>query len=323
MPSSPARRVPARALLLGCPIALVAASVPFHRMWSALPAAPLLPIVAAACLYGLSHLLRAVRLAIIAGPALNLRLRTVISLHFFTAPVSFIVPFKLGELFRLQQLAWLSQNRVGALIVLVMERMLDAFILLLVFATMFFGADGLPPRLTWLVWLLASISLLGIWATFVAPAGLEAMQTYVVRHHSSRPARRLLFYIDSARVMTMVASRVLRGHSLSLLTLSAAIWAAESAVIIILANAVDPGLPVSTSLLTLTVVSSVAGQSLPAVMSLYEVVCLATLLLIWGGAARAYLHCIRDPRRRPVAADAVLTFQPARRVRLRAAARFQ
>lgn len=66
----------------------------------------------AMALYLLAHVLRALRLGIIAGPLLGASVRTTAALHFVCAPLVTVIPMKIGELVRLQQL-WLIGRRLS------------------------------------------------------------------------------------------------------------------------------------------------------------------------------------------------------------------
>ena len=76
----------------------------------------LLPVIAAALLYILSQCLRGIRLMILAIPTLEVSGRTTFALQFYTAAVAAVIPFKLGEIFRIQQLASISQRPVAAIV---------------------------------------------------------------------------------------------------------------------------------------------------------------------------------------------------------------
>ncbi len=309
-----------RALLFALPLAAVALSLPFYRIFDAVPTArdAWSVMLAAAALYGVSHILRAIRLALLAAPALGMPIRTVALLHFHTAPVSFIVPFKLGELYRWQQLAWLSRDPIGSLVILLLERTLDAVVLLFVLAMLVVVGGRLPPHTELLSALLTLATLLGLFAVFIAPGCLEAMQLYILRHHSAPRARRVLRIVDSTRIMAAGANERLRGNIILLFFLSAAIWALESGMLFVLAERLNRETGgFLTSLLTITLSPQAAEGPAMAITNLYALVCLATLLLVWPAATVLYVMRIRFPRRSVPARQTSLSVHRTRRLHLR------
>ncbi len=313
-----------RVLLIAFPLAAIALSLPFYKVFDAIPAAreAWAVVLAAAVLYGVSHILRALRLALLAAPALGLPVRTIVLLHFHTAPVSFIVPFKLGELYRWQQLAWLSDNPIGSLVLLLLERTLDAVVLLIVLAIVIAVGGRLPPHTELLSGLLTFATILGLFAIFIAPGCLEAMQAYILRYHSAPRARRVLRIIDSTRIMTGSANERLRGNVIPLLFLSVAIWALESGMLLLLAERLNRETGgFLTSLLTMTLSPQAAEGPAVAITSLYALVCLMTLLLVWPAATILYVMRIRYPRRGNPARQKSLAVHRTRRLHLRTVGR--
>lgn len=311
-----------RALLIVLPLAAILLSAPLHQISNAFPLlrGAWAAVLAAAVLYGLSHVLRAARLALLAAPALNMHVRTVLLLHFHTAPVSFIVPFKLGELYRWQQLAWLSRNPAGSLLILLLDRMLDAVVLLAVLAAVAAFGAPMPPHAALVSGLLALATVLGLFAVLVAPGCLEAMQAYILQNHSAPRARRALRVIDGTRLMFSSARERLRGNVVLLLFISAMIWALESGMIVVLAQQLEgSGAPIS--LLTRTLFPGVADGPMQGITSLYALVCLGALLLVWPAATILYLMRIRSPLRSVPHLPQSLSARRTRRLHLRATAK--
>lgn len=310
-----------RALLIAVPLVAVAISLPSHQVSSAFPALPgaWAAVLAAAVLYGFAHALRAARLALLAAPALNMHVRTVVLLHFHTAPVSFIVPFKLGELYRWQQLAWLSRNPGGSLLIVLMDRMLDALVLLLALAAVAGFGGRLPPGTAAIAGLLAFATVLGLFVVLVAPGCLEALQAYILQNHSAPRARRVLRIVDASRLMISSVRERLHGNLMLLLSLSAVIWVIESGMIVLLAQQAGFGAFLPSFAQTLFP-QHPDGTTLE-VASLYRLTCLLTLLPLWGVATALYLTRIRSPLRTVPAFTPSFSARRTRRLHLRVTAK--
>lgn len=310
-------------LLVAVPLAAVilfASSYPvldmlpvLHEAWVA--------ILAAMALYAASHVLRAARLAVLAAPALNLHVRTVLLLHFHTAPVSFIVPFKLGELYRWQQLAWLSQNVAGSLLILLLDRMLDAIVLLVVLAVLVGIGGHMSGGTAAVAGLLALATALGVFAVLILPDCLEAMQAYILQNHSALRARRVLRVVDSTRRMINSVRKRLQGNVVLLLFISATIWACESCMLVVLTHQLNGAGSFVTSLLTRTLLPQAGDGPMFEIMSLYVVVCLLTLLPLWVAATILYLRRVQSPLRSVPPPQQLLSARRTRRLHLRATAK--
>lgn len=310
-----------RALLIAVPLLAVAVSLPSHQILGAFPAlrGAWAAVLAAAALYGLAHALRAARLALLAAPALNMHVRTVVLLHFHTAPVSFIVPFKLGELYRWQQLAWLSRNPGGSLLIVLMDRMLDALVLLLALAAAAGIGGRMPPGTPVVAGLLALATMLGLFVVLVAPGCLEALQAYILQNHSAPRARRVLRIVDASRLMISSVRERLHGNLTLLLFLSAVIWMIESGMIVLLAQQGGFG-SVLPSFAQALFPQRPDGTTLE-VASLYRLTCLLILLPLWGVATALYLTRIRSPLRAVPASTPSFSARRTRRLHLRVMAK--
>ena len=312
----------ARLLLIAFPLAAVVLFTPPHQVLGALDAlrGAWGAVLAAAVLYGAAHVLRAVRLALLAAPVLNMRVRTVVLLHFHTAPVSFIVPFKLGELYRWQQLAWLSRNPGGSLLIVLLDRMLDALVLLLALAAVVGFAGRIAPGAVPIAGLLTLGTMLGLFVVLVAPGCLHALQAYILQNHSAPRARRVLRFVDASRLAVGSARERLRGNFLLLLFLSAVTWVIESAMLVLLAHQVSGPGPLP-QLLAHALFPQVTEGTVPEVVGLYTLACLLTLLPLWAAATVLYLSRIRSPLRSVSAFAPSFSSRRTRRLHLRVTAK--
>ncbi len=312
-----------RVLLIIFPLAVVAVFTPRYQILGALGAlrGAWLAVPAAAVLYGTAHVLRAARLALLAAPALNMHVRTVVLLHFHAAPVSFIVPFKLGELYRWQQLAWLSRNPGGSLLIVLLDRMLDALVLLLALAVVAGFAGRMAPGAMLIAGLLTLATVLGLFVVLVAPGCLHALQAYILQNHSAPRARTLLRFVDASRLAVSSARDRLRGNFMLLLFLSAVIWVIESGMLVLLAQQASGPDSFLPPLFARTLFPQVTDGTTPQVVSLYVFACLLTLLPLWGAATALYLTRIRSPLRSVPVFTPSFSARRTRRLHLRVTAK--
>lgn len=191
-------------------------------------------VLLAALLYLFSHLLRCLRLALLAVPILGISARTAMLIHLYTAPVALALPFKLGEFFRIQQLAAVSKRLIATIVMILVERILDAACLLALCLLLI--AAGVPTSAK-LVQLTVFLVFAGGAAAFIllaAPSGLRRAQRYIVLRHIEWRARIVLSTIDRLREVTGLGSRCLARNGAPLLLISVLIWAIEVAAISLL-----------------------------------------------------------------------------------------
>ncbi len=88
--------------------------------------------------YIVAHFLRAIRLGVLLKAQ---KIRKLLSLHFYTAACSAVIPFKLGELVRINEVSRWENNYCKGILIVWIERIFDV-IALSVFALLIFLSGG-------------------------------------------------------------------------------------------------------------------------------------------------------------------------------------
>lgn len=135
-------------------------------------------------LYGFSHVLRAIRLYLILGIQ-SVKFSAVLGCHSSTAFMSLFVPYKLGEVVRLHELATLHGNYVKAVLSVWIDRVFDAVFVLIAFGLicLFRGGSWATDQLLLLTLLFLCVPLVLI---FFLPGALRALETALVGSRSRR-----------------------------------------------------------------------------------------------------------------------------------------
>lgn len=254
-------------------------------------------------LYLLAQGLRAVRLATIAGPLLGMSGRTSCLLHVVTVPGAMVLPFKLGEMIRLQQLWALTRNFPGAVTVVLLERTFDAVMLLFLLLFLRQSSVETAQAEDWL-WGLTILAVTMAATVFIlGPQALATIQSYIVRNHRKRGSLRQLSRIDRMRQLTGDAAQVLRRQGMLLGVMSAMIWGLELAAIALLAAfATTPPLQDSAALLVTRILYDSAAllrQSEAPLLLASAGITLLVMALIWLPAIAVYARRRRhEPIRR-------------------------
>lgn len=175
--------------------------------------------------YIVAHFLRAIRLGVLLKAQ---KIRKLLSLHFYTAACSAVIPFKLGELVRINEVTRWENNYCKGILIVWIERIFDV-IALSVFALLIFISGGAQvlEGMWGLLWIMLAFVFFSIVMFFVLPEQLSALNLHVIRSYSGRKAIKILHLLDIIssvldKVRPIVSERIL---TLSILTIF--IWIFE------------------------------------------------------------------------------------------------
>ncbi|HVJ35766.1 MAG TPA: hypothetical protein VND94_21845 [Terriglobia bacterium] len=183
-------------------------------------------------LYILSQGLRALRLAIIVGdPAKSLR--QLVQAHLVGAAASFTLPYKIGDLLRIMELAFVlrrgrSYGIWRAVLVVWIERVYDALPItaLLFFLGVTIGEDTLRLVAPILAAMITFI-VLTLLTFFVLPENLDGLALFLARRYHGNRVVTVLRSIDRLHRLAGDARRMLHRKHITLISISAVIWIAE------------------------------------------------------------------------------------------------
>jgi len=268
-------------------------------------------LVAAAGLYMLSHVLRFLRLALlIHNPAI--RLRRVLQVHFFSAGLGVLLPFKLSELVRVREVGVVTGSLRTGLLAVWLERTLDAAVLAVLVGLVAISAPESFGLVTPLLVVVTAFVAVTVVAIAVVPGNIREVMLHLVRRPFGERSVGALKLMRGALSMLQEAPAMLRGRLPSLLLLSVFIWVTEVSVIAVALASADLG-PTGLSTAVLSLLASVSSGATALMASsgdrlaealggvagigLYRL-CLV-LPLLAGGAWAAALYLPRR-RRRPL-----------------------
>ncbi len=205
-----------------------------HRLWqdgcdfAALAvdrANPLGGLALALLAYLAAHIFRFARFALLAG---ELRLSALLALYAVTTGASYAIPFKLGELFRI---FWIGRSlgavRKGVIIVWV-ERILDASIITLLYAVVrTLHPEISVPALSGTLMLIPLLIILSVLILKVMPENMHSLVLWTLRSYRGAEATKRLRWWTALHRFSQEASQMLAHQGLSLLMLSVCIWGLE------------------------------------------------------------------------------------------------
>lgn len=193
--------------------------------------------IASVGLYLGSHILRAIRLAVIGVYIHKTSFRTLALLNLSVAPWSMIAPFKLDELVRLNELRTINGSLAKALITIVIDRSIDgpmfvAFAAILALS----GMSGIA-----IVVGLVGVAMIAVTIGFFAASGiLGFVQNYIFLHHNKARALHTLQIVDSLRRLASLGRATIKSTLPILLVCTLGIWLLEIGAVAMLLSAASP-----------------------------------------------------------------------------------
>lgn len=204
----------------------VATLVPAARARLQLTTTPVGPLVAAAAVYALGHLLRGLRLAVLLNDPV-VGARRILAVHLLTAGLSLLLPFKLGDLVRMRITGVLVASTARGVVATVLERSLDVGVVLAIAVVATATSDEVVGLVTPLLVLSGAFVVATVAAVTVVPDYLRALSLYLVRRPAAPGGLRLLAGVERVMVVLDEVPRLLRRRTPTLVVLTGLVWSAE------------------------------------------------------------------------------------------------
>ncbi|OSM04905.1 hypothetical protein MAIT1_03013 [Magnetofaba australis IT-1] len=177
-------------------------------------------------LYLLSHLMRVLRLGLLLAKHEEFSLMRLGQAHLFTAGLSLLLPFKLGEGMRIVELGHLTGGLWRGFALVWLERVFDA-LMLLPLLLLALGGDANTDATTPLILSLTLFAVATLLAFVVLPQNLTYLIHRLIRRHHSQRALLALDLMHRIRSRLLHVTDMARGKLATLVTLSFVIWFCE------------------------------------------------------------------------------------------------
>jgi hypothetical protein len=193
-----------------------------------LPSASVFPLLVVYCI---AHGFRALRLGVLLGAG---QVRKLLGLYIYTAACSAIIPFKLGELVRVNEIAWWTGSYWRGLLIVWIERVFDVVAIgamaLFIVAT---GAQE-PKEIGLLLWSIGGFVFLTILFFFIVPEQLCNLNLHVIRSYKGHKAVNILRILDTFYLRFEQVKPLFSGKLVTLSLLTFFIWATELLAVFLL-----------------------------------------------------------------------------------------
>ena len=221
---------------IGLILHITAAALLTAYLWLVLPGDLRAPVALAALaiapLYLVAHALRGLRLFLVLYDG-KLRLRDALSAHFHAAGVSSLIPYKLGELYRMLMVHGLGVGLTRAVIAIWIERVFDAILVagLLALLVAVAGPTALAG-VAWFLPLLAVFLFASVLLFLVLPENLVLVKRHLISKHNNATTLTILRLVDRLHRVLADASHIWRTRFVTFLWLSLGIWSLEAGCVL-------------------------------------------------------------------------------------------
>ncbi|EKS73267.1 hypothetical protein BURK_002330 [Burkholderia sp. SJ98] len=185
-------------------------------------------------LYSMAHGARMLRLGLLLG---SIRVRKLLGLYLYTAACSALIPFKLGELARVNEFAWQQSGSVARGVVIVwVERVFDMVAIGVIILAIVTRSDVEAAPIAPVLWASIAFLLATLCFFFVLPEQLITLNLHVIRTYRGEKAVRILKVLETMNGLSQLARPLLSGRILTLAFVTLFVWGFELLALGLLAH---------------------------------------------------------------------------------------
>ena len=185
-------------------------------------------IILSTFFYLFSHLLRSFRIAVLLNRQ-DLSLKKIIEKQFYTNGINLIIPFRLGEIYRMYSFNEIIENYQTSVITFITERALDFFILFIgLIATILIARVDMASLNTPLIFAFIFV-LVALFIYYVLPENIRSLNLFIARRYNTRNTLRILAFTGKFYNIITELKNILRQKVATLMVLTAIIWIFEVA----------------------------------------------------------------------------------------------
>lgn len=176
--------------------------------------------------YLIAHFLRAIRFAVLIGRQ-DFSLFRLVFLQYYTNAINLVVPFKLGEVYRIITFNKLIKDDNRIVLTVITEKTLDLLLLFVwaLLALLFLGQAH--AALNIIIWILSGLISASLIIFFVLPENIKTLNVFLAKRYNTQWVVAALSITD--RIFTIIANikHTLRQNASTILLLTLSIWFLE------------------------------------------------------------------------------------------------
>jgi hypothetical protein len=183
-------------------------------------------IIISLCAYLFSHILRAIRFAILLGRQ-DYSIFKLVYLQFYTNAINLIFPFKLGEVYRIVAFNKLIKDDKKLILTVITEKTLDLLLLFVwaMVAILFLGKEIVALNIV--LWILLSLIIGSLILFFVLPENIRTFNIFIAKRYNAKWTINVLSL--TKKIMSVITNikSTLRANVSTITLLTFSIWIFE------------------------------------------------------------------------------------------------
>lgn len=183
-------------------------------------------VVVCLLMYLLSHFIRVLRIAVMIGRQ-NFSLVSLLKIQYYTNAVNLLVPFKLGEFYRILEFNKVIQDKEKTFFTIIAERGIDFILIFLgLFICVYFTEQTFIEIKTTIF--IGTVFIGSILFTFfVLPQNLRFLNIFLAKRHTSKRIVKVLYLSSKIHDSIEGIRNIVTKEKATLLILSLCIWMLE------------------------------------------------------------------------------------------------
>jgi hypothetical protein len=183
-------------------------------------------LVIASVFYLLSHLVRGLRIAVMAGRE-DISLRKIIRTQFFTNSVNLILPFKLGEIYRLYEFHKIIKKYEVSVSSIIAEKSIDFCFLFMALLSSYYFAGPLHLDLSYTIIICSVFLVLILFGYFILPENIKSFNLFIAKRYSHPNWIKLLGFTSKIYTIIRNIKQILNDKTATLFVFTSIIWFLE------------------------------------------------------------------------------------------------
>lgn len=195
-------------------------------------------VVCFVLIYLLSHIMRILRLYILLLEE-KIKWKQLLRIYFITTFVNFVLPFKIGEIYRIIEIGTLCNNIRRGIITIWIERFFDAVVLLVLSTCYLIYIDNASYNFIPVYILLLVFSGLSVLFYVEFRHSFNYLNQFIVSKSNTSKGVRILKFLENLKMIHSDIKRLIVGRTTMLILLSILIWCIELIAIYFLAQMIN------------------------------------------------------------------------------------
>ena len=180
-------------------------------------------------MYLMSHAVRVIRLAVIINQD-DVSLRKLFKAQYLTNGINLVIPFKLGEVYRVVEYNKIIKDPMKSTLVILSERVIDFIVIFSFLIFTLHEFKKLPTEMNFLMVSGVCFIIVTLFVYFILPENLTSVMIFIVKKYNSSFSVKILKLMENIYSMINNIKKLFRRKMTTIILLSLLIWGCELSV---------------------------------------------------------------------------------------------